>query len=81
MAWRFCEVYRAVGAMVTAGGKLFLGEGGRKKVSSLLNLQVMRNISHGWCMAGLTFYIPVQGCTIINVMPKMGHSGLMKSCY
>lgn len=30
-AQRFCEVYRAVGAMATAGGKLFLGELGSIK--------------------------------------------------
>lgn len=46
-ARRFCEVYRAASAMVTAGGKLFLGEGGRKKCLPPPNPQVMRNISQG----------------------------------
>lgn len=61
-ARRFCEVYRAAGAMATAGGKLFLGEGGRKKVSS-----PAESASHekykSRPAASLTFYIPAQGST------------------
>lgn len=59
-ARRFCEVYRAAGAMVTAGGKLFLGEAGRKK-----SVFPAESASHekykSRPVAGLTFYIPVQG--------------------